>query len=839
MDISREIVRRELDLEEEAGQLGAVRYRQRRPLPWRSPEDVPAQDEEANLPPGQQLLKLAVEPTAALIRERITAAQEGKAGRRASAIKWLEESEPEEVAYLAARVALNASVARSTFQTATRQLGEAIIDHVEMLVFRDKNKAGYKGLVKAQKNRKAGGRNRRRAIRTLLADQNSRLAIGTAEKMHLGAFVLESLIEATGLFEVELTPVNGRDKVYLLKPTESVSDWLDRQHARSELLDPMLMPMLVRPRRWRTPFTGGYLRRLPGKRLIKTPDKTYQERLAKTDMPLVYEAINHIQETPWRINTKVLDVMREVWDSGGSTGGLPERNDAPLPPKPVDIDTNTEARTAWKRLAAGVYEANAQSLSRRLGMQQRLWIAEKFHEEAEIYFPHSMDFRGRVYPIPATGLHPQSDDVGKSLLEFAHGLPVGPTGGYWLAVHLANLFGVDKVSFHDRVTWVYDNVADLIDSALRPLDGRRFWLEADSPWLALAAVFDFVNFLDKGPTHVSHIPVALDGSNSGLQHFSAMLRDPVGAEAVNLIPNATPQDVYRAVAGRAEEMAQADAALGVLNEPDECDKSDEADLVRRHNRRVLAARAWTGKITRGVAKRPTMTFVYSATRFGMQDMNLTKLRELDAEGGEPYLGGYDNYAAANYLSYVLYESIQASVRAASVAMGWLRDLARVASQGGIPLGWSTPDGLPVQQVYRNVYGKRVKVHWQGREIKVTLAVDGSGLDTRAQANGVAPNYVHSLDAAHLRAVARGARRAGIAYLALIHDSFGTHAARTDELAQILRDTFVDQYTPDVLAKLREEVAAQLPANLAAALPEPPERGTLDLEIVRHAPYVFA
>ena len=839
MNLAREAIRRELDLEEEAGQLGAVRYRQQRPLPWRLTDEEPSREEEANLPPGQQLLRLAVEPTATLLREKIEAANNGKAGRRASAIKWLEEAQPEEVAYLAARVALNASVSQSTFQTATRQLGEAIIDHVEMIVFSSTDKPGYKGLIKAQKNRKAGGRNRRTAIRNLLVEKGVRKVISVAEKMHLGAFALETLIDATDLFEVELTPVNGRDKVYLLKPTETVSNWLDQQHARCELLDPMLMPMIVRPKRWRSPTVGGYLKRVTGKRMVKTPNAEYQARLMGVDMPLVYEALNHIQETPWRINKPILSLMREVWDGGGSLGGLPARHDAPLPPKPVDMDVNETARTAWKRAAAPVHEANAQLLSRRLGMQQRLWVAERFHEEPEIYFPHSMDFRGRVYPMPATGLHPQSDDIGKALIEFAHGMPIGQAGGYWLAVHLANLFGVDKVDFTERVTWVYDHAADLIDSALRPLDGRMFWLEADSPWLALAVIFDFVGFLENGPTHISHTAVALDGSNSGLQHFSAMLRDPVGAEAVNLIPGTKPQDVYRRVADKAEEQIAIDAALPILVERPEDDDSEEAKAIRQHNRKVRSAQAWQGLVTRGVAKRPTMTFVYSSTRFGMQDMLLTKLRELDNDGPEPYLGGYDNYAAAGYLSHVMYAAISSSVLAAAQAMGWLRELAKVASQGGVPLGWTAPDGLPVQQTYRNVFGQRVKVHWQGREIKVTLATTGSGLDTRAQANGVAPNFVHSLDAAHLRAVARGARAAGIRHLALIHDSFGTHAARTDDLAQILRDTFVDQYEPDVLTKFRDEVAALLPEDLAAILPPVPEKGTLDLEVVRRAPYVFA
>src|SRR5690349_17863625 len=66
---ARAAVRRQLDLEEEGYALGAVRYRQQRPMPWRMGEQPKGQDEEANLPPGQHLLRLVVEPTAALLRE--------------------------------------------------------------------------------------------------------------------------------------------------------------------------------------------------------------------------------------------------------------------------------------------------------------------------------------------------------------------------------------------------------------------------------------------------------------------------------------------------------------------------------------------------------------------------------------------------------------------------------------------------------------------------------------------------------------------------------------------------------------------------------------------------
>lgn len=813
MLLGRDDIRRQLELEAESRSLGEARYARSRPMPWKEGAGA-STEEEADLPPGRHLVRLAVEPTAELIRQWVKNAVEGKAGRKHTAVKWLELASPEEVAYLAARVAVNASARQSSLQTAAIDTATAIMDHVDMVTFSGKNPAGYNGLIRKGRFLKSSAK-RQAAVRKLLASEDSYTPIPQREKLLLGTLALELLIEATGLFVLDTKP-RRVGKAYYLRPSEAVRKWMVQQHGRSALLDPLLMPMVVRPRRWRTPRTGGYLRRLYGSRdmLVKNHDKRYQDQLWQADLSLVYEALNHIQETPWRINRKVLEVMREAWDGGGAFAGLPPRRDKPLPGKPVDFETDEDAQLRWKREAAMVHGENARLFSQRLQMQQRIWLADKFVDERAIWFPHHMDFRGRVYPIPATAIHPQSDDGGKALLEFAHGLPIGKSGSYWLAVHIANLFGVDKVAFKDRVEWTYDHAEQLIDSALDPLDGERFWTTADDPWMALAAAFEFAAYLDKGDDYVSHLPIPLDGSNSGLQHFSALLRDPEGARAVNLVPSDTPSDIYQTVADAAQVWVD-----------------DDTDP---------AAADWRGgKVGRKIAKRPTMTYVYSATRYGMQDMIVQTLRELDGASPEPYLGGADNYEAAKYLSYVLYGTIGKVVSAATKAMDWLRQVAKVVSDAGQDLRWTTPDGLPIQQDYRHPYGKKIEVHWKGQRIMLALAQEGSTLDARAQANGIAPNYVHSLDAAHLRALARAAKRHGIDHLAVIHDSFATHAARTDTLVGLLKETFVEQYRPDVLAQFHEEVVAALPEGWDGMVLPPPEPGDLDLEAVTHSPYLFA
>lgn len=831
----RERIARQLALEDESRDLGADRYRASRPMPWR--DEAPAGNEEAELPPGRQLIKLAVEPTAAALREFIERVGSGGAGRRPSAYKLLSQVDPEEASYLSARVMVNSVVIHATAQATAFKIAEALTHHIEMKNLRESNKPGYAGLLRSQQ-RKGFSSKKREAVGRLMEAEGASAQFSQSDQLQAGMKMIELINEATGLFTLEWEP-HKKGGIYKVRTTEACRDWMERQHARCELLNPLLMPMVVRPRRWRSPFWGGYLTKHVGQKLVKQWDRPYHDELRHVDMPAVYEAVNNIQNVPWRINRKVLEVMREVWDGGGSLGGLPRRDDVPIPPRPEGDDEKT--LQAWRAAAAGVHAQNAQLMSKRLATMQRLWIAQKFVDEEAIWFPHSLDFRGRVYPLPTGGPHPQANDAGKALIEFSRGVPLGENGPGWLAVHIANLFGVDKVPFEERVDWVMAHHDQIIDSAENPLDGARFWATAEEPYLALAACFEWAGYTKEGPDYVSHLPVALDGSNSGLQHFSAMLRDPVGAAAVNLLPSDRPQDIYLKVAKRAQEIVDSDFA----DPPDPPKEMTDPDEIARFNADWIAARdAFKGgKVTRKIAKRPCMTYCYSATRFGMQDMVLQTLNELDAdaaaEGLPPHLEGASNYDASRYLSHVLWRAISEVVAAASTAMEWLRQAAKVAGQAGLPIWWTTPMGLPIIQAYRNVHARRIDVHYAGRRLQITMTVDSEEIDTRAQANGIAPNFVHSLDAAHLMSVVNSAVDEGMTDLALIHDSFGTHAANAGRLSVLLRETFVAQYEPHRLAEFRDQLAAQLPPELAEKLPPLPALGDLNLSDVLASDYVFA
>lgn len=142
-------------------------------------------------------------------------------------------------------------------------------------------------------------------------------------------------------------------------------------------------------------------------------------------------------------------------------------------------------------------------------------------------------------------------------------------------------------------------------------------------------------------------------------------------------------------------------------------------------------------------------------------------------------------------------------------------------------------------------GKRVQLQLDN-ESGDTLAErleqpDRRRLDGTKAQTGIAPNFVHSLDAAHLMLTVIAAQKAGINNLAVIHDSFGTHAADTDRLSAILRETFVAMYEGDPLAAFRAELVEQLKPHdeVIAALPPLPAMGKLDLRAVLNSTYMFA
>jgi len=281
------------------------------------------------------------------------------------------------------------------------------------------------------------------------------------------------------------------------------------------------------------------------------------------DWERILPPINAIQETPWRVKRRMVDALDYVFNElGGDRGGVPTVDARELPPKPPAYDTDEQVRKDHNREVFLIRDQNRQDISKRLSVVFTLSIARKFQQFHQIFFPHNLDVRGRAYPLPAF-LNPQAADFGKSMLEFAEGQPIqNMEQAAWLAVAGANAWGNDKVSLQDRADWVIAN-EDWIVECGRDWRNNQQWLDADEPFMFLSFCMEWADLLEtdkRGEVFYSHFPCHVDATCSGLQHYSAMLRDEVGGKSVNLIPGLERQDIYADVADVAKRMLIAEGS---------------------------------------------------------------------------------------------------------------------------------------------------------------------------------------------------------------------------------------------------------------------------------------
>lgn len=284
-----------------------------------------------------------------------------------------------------------------------------------------------------------------------------------------------------------------------------------------------------------------------------------------------------------------------------------------------------------------------------------------------------MDFRSRVYPIPPNFNHLGSD-LSRALLLFAKGVALGEQGLKWLKIHLINLTGLKKKCSTDERLAYADEIIDLImDSADRPFDGQKWWMQSDEKWQTLACCIELTNAIRSGNAHdyVSHIPIHQDGSCNGLQHYAALGRDILGAKSVNLIPSEYPQDVYSDVAALVEA---------------EIDKDCEKGLE--------IAKELKGFISRKIVKHTVMTYVYGVTKYGAKLQVLRRLKD-DANFPEAH-----KVTASLYISEKILLSIRKMFTQTRVIQDWLTNCAQIISDDyNSTVEWVTPLGFPVIQPY--------------------------------------------------------------------------------------------------------------------------------------------
>jgi hypothetical protein len=490
----------------------------------------------------------------------------------------------------------------------------------------------------------------------------------------------------------------------------------------------------------------------------------------------------------WRPETKTaIDVafLNPLWDHARGVNALAG---VPLKIDPVMLDL--VERFAVDLMGNVGTMRKADQVTVAADVADAKWCGER-----AIWNDYSCDRRGRIYAFQHLNFA-RADHI-RSLFRFANGMKLDDT--YWLEVHAAKEGSTDKISSPDRIKWVAEHRQDIMDIARDPFGTFDKWRVAESPFAFVAACRELAAAWNDPENFETHLPIGFDGSANGLQHLALLSGDLVAAALVNLLSDANddPSDVYTALIARAIELIEAD----------DCDHArwwrEKFELLSRKQRRKLL-------------KQPIMTFAYSVTPAGAT-LQIAKVYGSFRLNAKPANGAF------RYLADKVLEACALDLSGPKRVMDYICAAAEHCANENRFLEWTSPSGFPVSNRYQKP--NMITVTCMRGSVRVAEHRVADGVTDQIARKKVvaaaAPNFVHSLDAAHLVKVVNAAVSEGITDILTVHDCFYCLAPQATRLHEIILGELANLYgNNDPLAELRIRNV-----SVPDILPVPP-KGTL-------------
>ncbi|QOE32149.1 DNA-directed RNA polymerase [Rhizobium phage Paso] len=794
---------------------------------------------------ARRLMQDMILPLAEKLEEWVNITGPGKNGLFRPILRTVE---PATAIYLALYCIFDSFTFEVSLTTTASKIGRMIEDDLRFSHFQNLHKDYYDEVLADFKRKGTTDYRYKHRVLTHKANEfnDEWVSWAQSEKVGVGMKLIDIVLEHTDLIEKIEFKQKGKSHVRIA-PTADTEKWIEENHEVRELMYPERTPCIIEPDKWTDLDQGGYyspeLR--ASVKMVKTkpgPHHKHVRRRMGEQMAPVIKAINAVQQTPWQVNQRILDVMQIVWAKSLRIG-MPGKDKLEPPECPVPRDLHVDSMTPeqvaafedWKHEASEVHTAEKERIAKSFQLARIMRMAQDYRDYERFWYVWYFDFRGRMYSATSV-FSPQGPDVGKAMIRFADGKPLGEKGMYWLKVNIANRFGFDKEDYDVRVKWVEDQHQVWMDVAEDPISNRQHWANADKPWQMLAAIFEYSDAHIQEALgmpiseFVSHIPIGLDGSCNGLQNFSAMLRDEIGGRATNLVPAEKPSDIYTQVgtvcAGKVQDrQSRQDTSL-----------TQEELEYNLQWYRIIERYGKGTTLPRVFPKRPVMTLPYGATRQSCTKYIFEAIGKTEGKVGKAHhdlIIPTGKFKASTYLTPLMWQSIGEVVVAAREAMDWLQKCAGVVGKQNTPIHWTTPDGFPVWQAVYKTEEVRVRTQLAG-DFRIKLNNWTDDIDVRAMRQAVSPNFVHSMDATHLRETVRRCADEGITALACIHDDYGTHACNTEALHRIIREAFVFIYENH--CPLTEFSDTQ--TELGHELPDVPAKGNLDIRLVLQSKFFF-
>jgi len=555
--------------------------------------------------------------------------------------------------------------------------------------------------------------------------------------------------------------------------------------------------------------------------------------------------LNSIQQTQWRINSRILEVMNKIIEDNLVDYDCPRLNKylvGKLPycehqeatdyinvsdygalrteGKHIGTPASREDYNRWHTASEKQKEVIIVNRSKAIMLKLAILDAKKYKDYERIWFSYNADFRGRIYPLQQH-LNPQSKGTIKSLLEFARGQRIDTKEQLdWFKIHGANCYGKDKLEYEDRIQFIDDNHQMIMDIASSPLEYRLYWKDTDEPFLFLAWCFEYADYNNNPQDFESHLPIGIDGVCNGIQIYSGLLLDKPGAEAVCVIGK-TRRDIYQAVADKVNSyLATGDYPKTIV--------------FRRSDKTINTAttevelQSSIGKIKRELVKSNVMTQPYSVTSYGMYQQVTEALNIIVDEERQFWKG--DKWVLARALTILNTKAILETVKGAKVGQEFLKEVTKQVVANNNHIFYKTYLDFPVLQKINRTKIERITTELGTLNIQHWT----EDLHNLKMVNGIAPNYIHSLDSTLMMLTVEKMIKLGCKSFHLIHDSYGVGVQDIVNLNICVREAFVELFGSQPLKSFVRSVFPEALDRVDEVM-----INTLNIEEVLESRYIFS
>jgi hypothetical protein len=597
----------------------------------------------------------------------------------------------------------------------------------------------------------------------------------------IGLFLIEVAVQG-GWFIRQPKRMAKNKTENVLIPSPAISKWLEKAREDIDSWSYLSWPLVEPPLDWqpedkpaRKNISGGYhspfLRQINplcgGRKGMHSDSYFGKEAIG---------LLNCLQRTAWCVDQEILKVVEGCWGKGLTVGSLKAVQDDPrraegMPKYIQELPADHEDRITWRKEMHALHETHHDQVEKARSTMSILSLARKFTSEPKFYLSWECDFRGRLYDQQAW-LGRQSSDFEKSLSRFAEGCKLDKRSEEVAAQAVGGAFLGSRGTLDERNNWARSHSRLLEEIADDPIGTLTEWEQADDPWQFLQLAIEWVQVVLRKQQERWHVPVTADATASGLQLLSAMRRDPKGMEFSNLTPQddteAPPKDAYMEVLRVARDLAEA---------------KPETKWLSQH------------LVHRRLGKPVLMIAIYGGSyRTNRCDI----IEALKKEGLYPDPITYDDTKG---LTDLLRKASRKAFPAAFETLEWIENLAKTALENGATSHtWTTPTGDRIQHVeYLPAEAIRVETHFLG---KVSIGLGNLKLPNKSKLRtGLSPNFIHSYDAAVLKAAFHDWKRP----LCTIHDCIAVLPNDMDRAKDYIRKAFTEVCDCDPLAKLAEDL----------------------------------